>query len=138
MCTCLNIKGVYNYFGRNMDITHSFNEKIIITPKNYIFNFKKEKRINNHYAIIGVGTIINNYPLYSEATNEKGVSIAGLNFPNNCYYYKPQNNMINLTPYELIPYLLSTCKNLNEVKAKLNKINLINISFSIKQKLCHI
>lgn len=135
MCTCLLIKDNNTYFGRNMDITHSFNEKIIITPKNYLFKFKKEKNINSHYAMIGIGTIVNNYPLYAEATNEYGLSIAGLNFPSNCNYYNIDNNKINLAPYELVLYLLGTCKNIKEVKKSLTNINIININFSKLIKL---
>lgn len=135
MCTCINMKGKNYYFGRNMDITHSFNEEVIITPRNYYLTFKKEKPLKNHFAFIGIGTIINNYPLYSEATNEKGISIAGLNFPNNCYYFPFKDKKINLTAFEIIPYILSKCQNLKEVKELLSNLNIVNINFTNQIKL---
>lgn len=135
MCTCIRIKGKYTYFGRNMDITHSFNERVIITPRNYFIKFKKNKEIKTHYSIIGIGTIIDNYPLYAEAINEYGLAIAGLNFPMNAKYYEDKENKVNLAPYELILYLLSNFKTINEVKEILQDINIINLDFSIDIKL---
>ena len=61
MCTCINLSYKNShYFGRNMDLDYSFNEKIIIVPKNYFIKLKKEKEIKSHYSFIGIGTIINN------------------------------------------------------------------------------
>ena len=36
----------------------------------------------------------------------------------------------NVTPFELIPWLLGSCKTVNEVKSKLSNANLVNIPFS--------
>ena len=36
--------------------------------------------------MIGMAKVEQNYPLYYEATNEKGLSMAGLNFPGNADY----------------------------------------------------
>lgn len=131
MCTCLNCHFKNNYyFGRNLDLDYSFNEKIIITPRNYQIKFKKEKSLKNHFAFIGSGTIIDNYPLYAEACNEKGLSMAMLNFPDNCCYYKYDKNKRNYAPYELVLIILSTCKSLKEVKELLSNTNVININFA--------
>ena len=46
-----------------MDLDYSFNEKAIIIPRNYKINFKKTKSITSHFAIIGIGTIVDDYPL---------------------------------------------------------------------------
>ena len=40
MCTAITFKTADNYFGRNLDLEYSYNEKIIVTPKNYDFTFK--------------------------------------------------------------------------------------------------
>jgi choloylglycine hydrolase len=42
----------------------------------------------DHYAMVGVATVIDNYPLYYDAANEHGLCIAGLNFPGNACYHK--------------------------------------------------
>lgn len=136
MCTCINIfTNNKNYFGRNMDLDYSFNEKIIITPKNYLIKFKKEKSIKNHFAFIGIGTVIDNYPLYAEACNEKGVCIAGLNFPLNCKYYDFDKNKKNYAPYELVLLIMALCKNMKDIRKMLNNVNVYNKSFSTKVPL---
>lgn len=131
MCTAFTIKTKDIYFGRNMDISYNFGEKVIIIPRNYELNFKCEKTLKNHYSMIGMGTIIDNYPLYAEATNEKGLSIAGLNFEGYASYNDTiKENKINIAPYEIIPYLLSTCANLEDVYKVIAKLNIVNIAFN--------
>lgn len=80
MCTCINFKTKDNYFGRNLDLEYRFNEKVVITPRNYKFNLKNGTSITSKYSMIGMATVVSNYPLYAEATNEKGLSMAGLYF----------------------------------------------------------
>lgn len=115
-----------------MDIHYSFNEKIIIVPRNYQINFKVEKSLNKHYLIYGSGTSINNYPLLCDGANEKGLAFAGLNFLGNAKYYSYKKGKSNYTPYELVLYLLGTCTNVDEVKMKLKDINILNVAFSEK------
>lgn len=139
MCTCINLIGKNTYFGRNMDIDASFGEKIIFVPRNYKINFKKEKTLEKHYSILGIGTVVNDYPLFADAINEYGLGFAGLNFVNNAYYYKVDKNKENYAPYELPLILLSTCKSIKDVKKLLKKINIVDIDFDkgIKNALLH-
>ena len=113
-----------------MDLDYSFNEKAIIIPRNYKINFKKTKSITSHFAIIGIGTIVDDYPLLAEASNEKGLAIAALNFKNNATYYFEKEDKINLAPYELMLYLLAKCENVTQVKLALNNINVIDVDFN--------
>ncbi len=129
MCTCINYKNKDMYFGRNLDLEYSFGEKVVITPRNYEFNLRKEKAFKTKYAMIGMATVIDNYPLYAEGCNEKGLSIAGLYFPGNAYYDEVKKDKINLTPFELIPWLLGNYQSIAEVKELIKNLNLINISF---------
>ena len=71
MCTCINFKTKDNYFGRNLDLEYRFNEKVVITPRNYKFNLKNGTSITSKYSMIGMATVVSNYPLYAEATNKK-------------------------------------------------------------------
>ena len=86
MCTAVTYKTKNHYFGRNLDLEYSYNETVVITPRNVPFSFYKVKNIQTHYAMIGMGIVVENYPLYFDATNEKGLSMAGLNFPGNAVY----------------------------------------------------
>lgn len=129
MCTAVSFLGDKHYFGRNLDIECSYHESVIITPRNYEFFFRHKESINEHYAMIGIGIVSDDYPLYFDATNEKGVSIAGLNFPDYAKYYKCKSGFDNIAPFELIPWILSQCKDILEVKKLLLKINIINENF---------
>lgn len=134
MCTGIRYK---NYFGRNLDYEFSYGQEIIITPRNYKFNFKHTNNINN-YAIIGAGIIQNNYPLYFDGINEKGLGIAGLNFVGNCVYYPLDDSKINIAQYEFIPYILTNFKDIDEVKNALKNINLDNEAISDKYPLAQL
>ena len=130
MCTCISYKNGDNYFGRNLDLEYSFDEKVVITPRNYKFILKNGEEFVQTKSLIGMATVVNNVPLYAEATNEDGLSIAGLNFPGNAYYGEVKEGMINLCPFEIIPYLLSKYSSVREIKEVISKINIVNISFS--------
>ena len=109
MCTAITYATKDHYFGRNLDLQFSYNETVTITPRNYVFNFRKMGALINHYAIIGMAYVAADYPLYYDATNEKGLSIAGLNFPENADYKLYAEGKDNVTPFELIPWILGQC-----------------------------
>ncbi|MBQ6895250.1 MAG: choloylglycine hydrolase [Clostridia bacterium] len=129
MCTALTVNANDNYFGRNLDYEYSFGEKICITPRKYPFYFSNGDFLSDHYAIIGMALITDNYPLYFDATNEHGLSMAGLNFPGNAVYNQCSNDKINIASYELIPYILSQYKTLSQLMEFIDSINIINKPF---------
>ncbi len=130
MCTAITFKTNDFYFGRNLDLERSYNERVVITPRNFPLKMRCVEPLKTHYALIGMATVIENYPLYFEATNEKGLSMAGLNFPDNSDYKPFSDNLKNITPFELIPYILGKCKDIKEAERELNDINLVNINFN--------
>ena len=130
MCTASNYITDNHYFGRNFDYEISYNERVTVTPRNYELKFRKIDDIKTHYAIIGIAAGIDEYPLYYDACNEKGLAIAGLNFAGNAVYREFEEDMVNITPFELIPYLLGTCSSVSEAHEALGKINLVNINFA--------
>ncbi len=130
MCTAITYYTKDHYFGRNLDLEFSYKETVTITPRNYPFKFRKVKEIDNHYAIIGMAFVAGNYPLYYDAINEKGLGMAGLNFPTNADYKEEKEDKDNIAPFEFIPWILSQCANLDEAKELLSKINIANINFS--------
>lgn len=130
MCTAVSFNAKYHYFGRNLDYEHSFDEKITITPRKYSFKFRNKMELDEHYAIIGMSVPLDNYPLYFDATNEKGLSMAGLNFPNNAFYIKNIENKINVASFEFIPYVLSQCKSVLEARNIIEEINITDEWYS--------
>lgn len=119
MCTAITLNTDSLYFGRTLDLDINYNSKVVITPKNFTFNFTNGESESNHYAIIGMAAVAENYPLYFDAVNEKGLCIAGLNFSEDAVFEKPNDNKNGIAPFELIPYLLCSCKNITEAKEKL-------------------
>ena len=130
MCTAITYKTKDHYFGRNLDLEYSYNETVTITPRNYVFKFRKMGEIQSHFAIIGMAYVVENFPLYYDATNEKGLSVAGLNFPDNADYKPYSKGRDNITPFELIPWILCQCVTVCDVKKLLGQINILNESFS--------
>ena len=130
MCTAITYKTKDHYFGRNLDLECSYIEAVTITPRNYPFYFQHAKTIHSHYAIIGMAAVIENYPLYYDATNEHGLSMAALNFPGNATYLPYDMDRDNIAPFEFVPWILSQCKSIHEVNVLLKNINLIHSNFS--------
>lgn len=131
MCTAITYKTKDFYFGRTLDYEISYGDEVTITPRNYKFNFKQKGSINSHYAMIGMAHVEDNYPLYYDAINEKGLAMAGLNFVGNAYY--EENNMNekdNIATFEFIPWILTQCTTVDESIKLIEKINLLNIKFS--------
>ena len=124
MCTALTYNNGDFYFGRNLDLESGFNEFVTITPRNYFFTRANGEKIETHYALIGMATVFEGYPLYADAANEHGLCMAGLNFPSNAKYAAFDPDKDNIAPYELILVILSTCKDLSEAKKLLARLNI--------------
>lgn len=130
MCTAITFKTKSHYFGRNLDLDISYNETVTVMPRNFPIHLRKMPSISSHFAMIGMATVIDGIPLYYDATNEKGLSIAALNFPGNAVYHEPVEGKHNVTPFELIPYLLAQCTTVSEVRTLLQSLNITDIPFT--------
>ncbi len=130
MCTAATYKTKDHYFGRNLDYEFSYSETVTVTPRNYPLHFRKMGTVTHHYAMIGMAFVQNDYPLYYDATNEFGLSMAGLNFPANADYKPEAEGRDNVTPFEFIPWILGACKTVGEARELLSRINLLNENFS--------
>lgn len=135
MCTAATYKTKDFYFGRTLDYEFSYGDEVTITPRNYEFKFREMGNIKTHYAIIGMAFITDDYPLYYDAMNEKGLAIAGLNFVGNACYNVKKAGKDNIAQFEFIPWILSQCSSVKEAKILIEKINILNISFSDKLPL---
>ena len=138
MCTAATYKTKDFYFGRTLDYEFSYGDEVTITPRNYPFHFIEKGNINNHYAIIGMAHVIEDYPLYYDAINEKGLGMAGLNFVGNAYYKDSVEGKDNITQFEFITWILSQCSTVNEARGLINKIILLNIPFNDKLPLAEL
>lgn len=129
MCTAATYKTKDFYFGRTLDYEISYGDQVVITPRNYPFRRRNGETLKNHYAMIGMACVMQDYPLYYDAVNEKGLGVAGLNFVGNAHYGKSMEGRNNLAQFELIPYLLGKCASVKEVRRALETVNLIDTPF---------
>lgn len=130
MCTALSFQTKDHYFGRNLDLEFSFGEGVTVCPRHFTLGYRRKPANQAHYAIIGMATIAQGYPLFYDATNEKGLSMAGLNFPKNAVYHKPQDGKDNIASFECIPWILSQCSNVEEAEMLCRKLNITDDLFS--------
>lgn len=130
MCTCFTYPKRDFLFGRNMDIECNLGQKVVISPRHFRWKWRKEKSNLRNYAIIGMASIVDDFPLYADAVNEHGLCMAGLNFPKNAHYNEYIEGKINITPFEIIPYILSKYKTVEEAMLNIEDLNLYNENFS--------
>ncbi|MBQ6788675.1 MAG: linear amide C-N hydrolase [Clostridia bacterium] len=130
MCTAIQYNGEGSYFGRNFDFHKTFGEKVVLTPRKIGMSFLHEGVKADHYAIIGTAAAVSDTALYFDAMNEYGICAAALNFPDLAIYREPLGGKINLASFEVIPYVLSSCRSMDEVREMLRKINVTKDSFS--------
>lgn len=130
MCTAISFSFTRHYFGRNLDLDHAYDEAVTVTPRNFPLFFKAASAVLQHLAFIGIATVAEGYPLYYDATNEWGLSIAALNFPGNAKYHESSETQHNIASFELIPWVMCQCKNVLEAEALLKRTNIVDICFS--------
>lgn len=130
MCTAITYKTKDFYFGRTLDYDHSYIEQITVTPRNFPLPFRHLQEVKSHYAIIGMAYVAQNYPLYYDAVNEKGLAMAGLNFVGNAHYSKVAKGTDNVASFELIPWILSQCDSVRQARILLSNANLVDTTFS--------
>ena len=130
MCTAATYKTKDFYFGRTLDYEFSYGDEITVTPRKFPFEFRHMGKRYSHYAIIGMAHVAGGYPLYYDAINEKGVGMAALNFVGNAVYQAGEAGRDNVAQFEFIPWILGQCADLDEVRALLDRMNLVGTPFS--------
>ena len=130
MCTAVSFKTRDHYFGRNLDLEYALDEAVVVMPRRYPLDFRHMPQLNTHLSMIGTATVIDGQSLYYDATNETGLSIAALNFPQNAYYPPIKPSGINIAPFELIPFLLAQCSCVSQARVLLGRVTLAAIPFS--------
>lgn len=125
MCTAVHIHGC---FGRTLDLEHTYGEQVVLTPRRFVLPMRHRPHLTEHYAILGMATVAQGFPLYYDGVNEKGLAMAGLNFPHSAVYPPPREG--DVASFELIPYVLGTCADLGEVKAALAEMRVCDTAFS--------
>lgn len=127
MCTAVRfIDGEDNmFFGRNLDWSFSYGEKVLYTPKDYNYQpaFNAEDR--NH-AVLGVGIIADDTPLYFDCANDAGLAVAGLNFPGYAEYAPDSVNLTtNVAAYEFPLWVARNFTSVDDVEEALKNVTIV-------------
>ncbi len=130
MCTAISLFANGHFFGRTLDYERSYGEGVVITPRHFVFKWRHNEMSCRHYAMTGMATIRAGYPLYYDAMNEKGLCAAGLLFAGNAVYLPPAHGYDNVASFEMIPWVLSQCATVTEVKALLRSVRITDTAFS--------
>ena len=129
MCTAATYQTKDFYFGRTLDHDCSYGEEVTVTPRRYPFRFRHLGALDRHYAMIGMAHVAEQYPLYYDGVNEKGLAIAGLNFVGNAVYREAAPGKDNVAQFELIPWILGQCDSVGEARHLLERVNLVSTPF---------
>ncbi len=115
------------YFGRNLDWTEGYGQKVVITPREYKYTsaFLGEMTPKNG-AIIGMAIIVENTPLYFDCANEAGLAIAGLNFPGYAHYEETAvDGKTNVAAYEFPLWVTMNFSTVDEVEKALENAAIV-------------
>lgn len=130
MCTAVGHLDQDFYFGRTLDYHCSFGEEVVLTPRNFPLVFRDWGTLKHHYAIIGMAHVAQGYPLYYDGINELGLGMAGLNFVGNAHYGACEPGKENIAHFELVPWLLGSCGNVEEVLSCVERLRITDRVFS--------
>lgn len=140
MCTSLTFKTQdgNHFLARTMDFSLILNPNAIMYPRKYKWKLYQDKQsIEVNFAFLGIGQKFDgNYCAFADGTNEKGFSCASLYFPGYAIYSdKESTSLLNIAPYEVVPYLLSKCETVKDAIKEIKKVNLMNVTLEEMQLL---
>lgn len=115
------------YFGRNLDWSVGYGEKVVITPRNYSHNSAFLGELPVKYALIGMGIVEEETPLYFDCGNEEGLAVAGLNFPGYAEYEKEEiEGKTNIAAYEFPLWVAMNFASVDEVEKELYNVAIVS------------
>lgn len=114
------------YFGRNLDWSTGYGQKVVVTPRGYKYKSAFLGEMANSPALIGMGIVVENMPLYFDCANEHGLAIAGLNFPGYAAYEKDAvKDRTNVAAYEFPLWVALNFKTVAELKRALANVAIV-------------
>lgn len=127
MCTALLHR---NLFGRTLDLEHSYQEQVVVLPRRFPLPSPAANTLSNHYAMVGMAHVEDDFPLFYDGVNEAGLAMAGLNFPHSAVYQPRQEGCLNLAPFQIIPQVLARCATVTQARQLLERVNVVSLDFS--------
>ena len=128
MCTAISLTTNDTYLGRNLDLEYHYHEEIVYTPRRVPLSFRQLPKTDEHYAMLGTAYVPDVFPLYYDALNEHGLAMAGLNFPEYAQYQPSCEGSV--APFEVIPYVLASCRTVSQACELLRQTPIAAINYS--------
>lgn len=130
MCTGIRFTDAEGamYFGRNLDWTQGYCERVVATPPAATIPpaFERDGDPAVGHAVIGMGIVVAGIPLYFDCGNDAGLAVAGLNFPHSARYAaEPRQGSVNVAAYEFPFWIARTFSSLDEVRAALASVTVV-------------
>jgi len=103
MCTGIRFSdgNGHVYLARNLDWTSGYGERVVLTPNRYATRSPSGAVTGIRHAVIGMGIVEDDTPLYFDCGNDAGLAVAGLNFPGYAQYAPaPVEGATNVAAYE--------------------------------------
>ena len=128
MCTGVRFSDASGnmYFGRNLDWSCGYGQKVVVTPRGYKYKSAFLGEMANSPAIIGMGIVAENTPLYFDCANEHGLAIAGLNFPGYASYAASAiDGKTNVAAYEFPLWVALNFTSVDEVEKALKDVVIV-------------
>lgn len=135
MCTSVKFTDSSNnlYFGRNLDWETPFGQSVFATQRNFKHPKYMDGDIATKYACLGVGIVVDGFPLYFDLGNEKGLACAGLNFPGFAKYEdKDVEGKTNIPSYAFPFYIATQFASVDEAEEALKDIAITSTPFNDK------
>lgn len=111
-------------FGRTLELGIVLDNKILYVPKGSEFIETIDSKIASKYNVLGAGFF--DIASFGDGINEAGLMGSSNFFPGYASFAKaPEEGKINTTTPNAFDYLLSVCKNVEEVKKEAQNILLI-------------
>lgn len=128
MCTGIRFsdKDGNMFFGRNLDWSEGYGQKVVITPRGYKYKSAFLGEMSNSPALIGMGIVAENTPLYFDCANEHGLAVAGLNFPGYAdYETAPVDGKTNVAAYEFPLWVALNFTSVDEIEKTLKNVAIV-------------
>lgn len=130
MCTHISFRNDGGHFiaARTMDFSFEIDPIMAVVPRNYPIKLAYHDNVlEEHYAFLGLSRYSGDEYIFADGVNEWGLSCATLYFTDYSSYSKEENKdkEVNLTPQEVVFWILAKARNLDDVKAEFDKIHLI-------------
>ena len=116
------------------------NSKLVVSPRGKVYTslLPNTKDVGmkwtSKYGFVGISVIDEKF--IAEGINEDGLNAGFFYFPKygSLKRYNPKNKSKSIIDMQFITYLLSSYKNVDEVRANLSKIDIVNIAYDEKNE----